>query len=220
MLMHVFDSPRNTELYAAEPSDVGCSREREVMLLEVIACSVRDAIEAQRGGAGRLELVRALGRGGLTPSLDLVEDVLRTVTIPVRVMIRESDGYLAGTAAEIDRLAHLAERSASLGANGVVVGFLRRGKLDDDALDEVLAASNGVGATFHRALTACPIRSKRFASCNDGRRSIESCRRAGPEHGPTARRVSANGAEQSPPSGCSQAAASIATRSGSSRTRA
>jgi copper homeostasis protein len=156
MLMHVFDSPRNTELYAAEPSDVGCSREREVMLLEVIACSVRDAIEAQRGGAGRLELVRALGRGGLTPSLDLVEDVLRTVTIPVRVMIRESDGYLAGTAAEIDRLAHLAERSASLGANGVVVGFLRRGKLDDDALDEVLAASNGVGATFHRAFDGLP----------------------------------------------------------------
>ena len=126
------------------------------MLLEVIACSVGDAIEAQRGGAGRLELVRELGRGGLTPPLDLVKEVLGMVTIPVRVMIRETDGYAAGTAADIDRLARLAERAASLGIDGVVVGFLRRGQLDVAAMDEVLAASSAVRATFHRAFDDLP----------------------------------------------------------------
>ena len=35
-------------------------------LLEVITCSVKDAQEAERGGAGRLEVVRDL-HGGLTP---------------------------------------------------------------------------------------------------------------------------------------------------------
>jgi copper homeostasis protein len=69
------------------------------MLLEVIACSVADAIEAERGGAGRLELARELGRGGLTPSPDLVQEVRQAVAIPVRVMLRENDGYEAGGAA-------------------------------------------------------------------------------------------------------------------------
>ena len=41
-------------------------------LLEVIACSVADAVEAEKGGASRLEIVRDLGRGGLTPPLELV----------------------------------------------------------------------------------------------------------------------------------------------------
>ena len=126
------------------------------MLLEVIACSVHDAIEAQRGGAGRLELVRELGRGGLTPPLDLVEEVMGRVTIPVRVMIREADGYAAGTAADIDRLARLAERAASLGADGVVVGFLRGDQIDVAAMSEVLAASNTIRATFHRAFDDLP----------------------------------------------------------------
>ena len=125
------------------------------MLLEVIACSVHDAIEAQRGGAGRLELVRELGRGGLTPPLDLIEEVIGKVTIPVRVMIREADGYAAGSAADIDRLARLAERAASLGAD-VVVGFLRGGQIDVAAMNEVLAASNTIRATFHRAFDDLP----------------------------------------------------------------
>jgi copper homeostasis protein len=38
-------------------------------MLEVIACSVADAVAAERGGADRLELVRDLNVGGLTPPL-------------------------------------------------------------------------------------------------------------------------------------------------------
>ena len=62
-------------------------------VVEVIACSVSDAIEAQRGGAGRLEIIRDLQRGGLTPPLELVRDILEAVTIPVRVMLRGSESY-------------------------------------------------------------------------------------------------------------------------------
>ena len=37
------------------------------MLLEVIATSLDDALAAEDGGAGRLEIVHDLERGGLTP---------------------------------------------------------------------------------------------------------------------------------------------------------
>jgi len=39
-------------------------------LLEVIALSADDAIAAERGGADRLEIVRAIDTGGLTPDLE------------------------------------------------------------------------------------------------------------------------------------------------------
>jgi copper homeostasis protein len=126
------------------------------MLLEVIACSVRDAIEAERGGAGRLELVRELHRGGMTPSLELVEAVLAAVTIPVRVMIREADGYAAGSAREIDRLAGLAHQLASLGVDGLVCGFTRAGRIDVAAMDAVIAARGSTRITFHRAFEDLP----------------------------------------------------------------
>ncbi|HEX7332112.1 MAG TPA: copper homeostasis protein CutC [Pyrinomonadaceae bacterium] len=44
-------------------------------ILEVIICSVTDAIEAQKGGASRLEVVRDLERGGLTPTIQLVRAI-------------------------------------------------------------------------------------------------------------------------------------------------
>jgi copper homeostasis protein len=126
------------------------------MLLEVIACSVKDAIEAERGGAGRIELVRELDRGGLTPSLAFVQEVRETVAIPIRVMLREADGYDAGGVEAVERLAELAVRFAALGVDGVVLGFLRSGHIDVPAMDTMLAAAGPVPATFHHAFDDLP----------------------------------------------------------------
>jgi copper homeostasis protein len=126
------------------------------MLLEVIACSVKDAIEAERGGAGRLELVRELGRGGLTPSHAFVQEVRETVAIPIRVMLREADGYDVGGVDAGERLAALAARFAALGVDGVVLGFLRSGHIDVAVMKTVLAAAGPVRATFHHAFDELP----------------------------------------------------------------
>jgi copper homeostasis protein len=45
-------------------------------LLEVIACSADDAVAAEQGGAGGLEIVRDLELGGLTPPLSVVHQVV------------------------------------------------------------------------------------------------------------------------------------------------
>lgn len=126
------------------------------VLIEVIACSLEDALEAERGGAGRIEVVRELGRGGLTPSVELLQDVRAAVTIPMRVMIREADGYEAGGSDAVDRLAAVAARVAALGIDGVVLGFLHAGHIDITAMDAVLAAASPVRATFHHAFDDLP----------------------------------------------------------------
>ena len=76
-------------------------------LLEVIAASVADAKAAQEGGADRLEIVRDLDQGGLTPPFDLVEEIAAAVEIPIRVMLRETPDF---DPTGIDRLAPYAGR--------------------------------------------------------------------------------------------------------------
>ncbi len=46
-------------------------RKNQTCLLEVIACTVEDAVEGMRGGANRLEIISRFDVGGLTPPLDI-----------------------------------------------------------------------------------------------------------------------------------------------------
>jgi copper homeostasis protein len=130
---------------------------RRPLLLEVIACSLEDAVEAERGGAGRLEVVRELDRDGLTPSVDLVRNILARVGVPVRVMIRERDGFAARDPGDVERLCALAEAMAELPVDGVVLGFLHEdGRLHADAIDRILYCAPGLRATLHRAFDHTP----------------------------------------------------------------
>jgi copper homeostasis protein len=120
-------------------------------ILEVIACSVADAVEAERGGAGRLEVVRAMDVGGLTPPVSLVREILTAVSIPVRVMLRENYVFEAGGQAGIEQLCRATRAFAALGVDGLVLGFVCAGKLDLAPALQILSSAPGMKATFHRA---------------------------------------------------------------------
>jgi copper homeostasis protein len=120
-------------------------------ILEVIVCSVEDAMEAERGGASRLEIIRDFERGGLMPPLELVRDIVAAVSVPVRVMLRESDGYTVAGEDEIERLCKSAHDLSALQVDGVVLGFLRDGEVDVDLTQRVLACALNLKATFHHA---------------------------------------------------------------------
>lgn len=120
------------------------------LLLEVIVTSLEDALAAAEGGADRLEVVRDLQAGGLTPPLDLVRAIALETTLPLRVMLRENDGYDL-RAGELEPLRRAVAEFAALGVDGVVIGFASAGVLRLDDLARVLEAAPGVRATFHRA---------------------------------------------------------------------
>ena len=120
------------------------------VLIEVIVETVEDAREAEQGGAGRLELVRALDRGGLTPADGLVAAVALAVRIPIRVMLRDSEPFELTDRAELGRLHAVARAAHAAGAGGFVAGFLRGGSPDLAAVQDVLGSLDGP-LTFHRA---------------------------------------------------------------------
>lgn len=120
-------------------------------ILEVIVCSVADALEAERGGADRLEVVRDLDRGGLTPDLDLVRSIRRAVSLPLRVMLRENDSYSSPEDEAFGRLCAVAFELQQIGVDGLVAGFLRNGSADMERTLKLLDAAPRLGATFHHA---------------------------------------------------------------------
>ncbi|MGI9072028.1 MAG: copper homeostasis protein CutC [Bryobacteraceae bacterium] len=117
----------------------------------MIVTSLHEAIEAELGGADRLELVCLLERGGFTPPLALVRQVVERVSIPVRVMLRENASMSIEDPAELSTLQCRARTLADLPIDGLVLGFIKDGALDLTATKELLSEVPKCRATFHRA---------------------------------------------------------------------
>jgi copper homeostasis protein len=135
-------------------------RDRQQQILEIIVCTVEDAVAAERGGANRLEIISHYEVGGLTPSFDLVREITSTVKVPARVMLRESEPFIVTDGIEIERLCDAARAFARLPIDGFVLGFLREAPdglhIDHDLLSRVLACAPNLKATFHRAFEELP----------------------------------------------------------------
>jgi copper homeostasis protein len=129
-------------------------------ILEVIVTTVEEAREAEAGGADRLELVRALCSGGLTPDLNLARDAVNAVSVPVRVMIRQTASMTIRDDTETETLRNQAREIARLPIDGLVAGFVRDGMIDEDAMRQLLEPVPHLGVTFHRAFdeVADPLR--------------------------------------------------------------
>lgn len=124
---------------------------RSAFVLEVIACTLEDAIEAEKGGADRLEVISHYECGGLTPSVELVRAIQNAVQLPLRVMLRENDGFQVASDDEIARLCSTAQELAAMRVDGLVLGFLRDGKVDIELTELILDCAPTLNATFHRA---------------------------------------------------------------------
>ncbi|MDB1088060.1 copper homeostasis protein CutC [Streptomyces sp. ACA25] len=122
-------------------------------LLEVIALNADDALAAQTGGADRLELVTDMAADGLTPSRETFRAVRDAVHLPLRVMLRATDGFSAGEPEALDALCSAARALRADGAEEFVLGFLDpAGRPDLQAVTALTEAVGGARWTFHRAI--------------------------------------------------------------------
>lgn len=121
-------------------------------LLEVIVTGVEEAKQAEQGGADRLEAVRDLQHEGLTPPIEVVEEILHAVSIPVRVMLRETPNFKMNGAEELAVLKTKAAFIRQLPIGGFVLGFLENGAVDISSLRQMMEAIGNHPVTFHRAI--------------------------------------------------------------------
>ncbi|KND61134.1 Cytoplasmic copper homeostasis protein cutC [Candidatus Burkholderia verschuerenii] len=123
-----------------------------MIVLEVIATTVADARAAERGGANRLELITAMGEGGLTPSIGLIEAVTEAVDIPVNVIVRPHSRSFVYDADDYAVMLRDVRAIAKTSANAIVIGMLNAaGDIDTEGLTHAIDAADGKPLTFHRA---------------------------------------------------------------------
>jgi copper homeostasis protein len=126
------------------------------MIIEICANGFESAQAAQNAGAQRIELCANLSVGGLTPSRDEIEKVVSELTIPMHVLIRPRNGNFCYSEAELVEMMQDIAYCKQLGCAGIVSGVLTsEGSIDTMATTRLIAASEGMEFTFHRAFDAC-----------------------------------------------------------------
>jgi len=127
------------------------------ILVEICCGSLEDALEAERGGADRVELCSALFLGGLTPSLGTIMEAKARLKIPIMVMIRPRAGGFCYTKSEMAVMERDAVLAAEQGAEGMVFGILNAdGSIDEERCTRMRKLIGARQAVFHRAFDVTP----------------------------------------------------------------
>ncbi|MFA8298744.1 MAG: copper homeostasis protein CutC [Hyphomicrobiales bacterium] len=121
--------------------------------LEVCSNSIQSAINAENGGADRIELCDNLLEGGTTPSYACLDIAKSILSIPINVLIRPRGGDFLYNPIEKEIILRDIEYCRDLNLNGVVIGCLNKeGEIDIDFLDHMLEIAGPMSITFHRAI--------------------------------------------------------------------
>jgi copper homeostasis protein len=120
--------------------------------MEVCANSVTSAIEAQLGGAIRVELCAGLTEGGTTPSYAEIAMAKKMLDIEVFPIIRPRGGDFLYSSLEFELMKEDIRMCKSLNCDGIVTGILtREGKVDRIRCAELVALASPMQVAFHRA---------------------------------------------------------------------
>ncbi|XP_031567091.1 copper homeostasis protein cutC homolog [Actinia tenebrosa] len=124
----------------------------KMVLMEVCVDSVESAMNAEKGGAQRLELCGNLMEGGTTPTPGMLAVIKQNVSIPVFVMIRPRGGDYLYSQQEFNVMKEDLKCLKKHGADGIVFGILNeKGQIDVSRNKELLELSRPLPVTFHRA---------------------------------------------------------------------
>lgn len=126
-------------------------------IIEVVTSSVYSSVEAEKGGAKRIELCGALATAGITPSAGLFRMVRKNISIPVYVMIRPREGNFCYSSQEVEVMLEEIRFFKSEGADGFVFGALDPdGTVDIKTTSKLVDACGDIPVTFHRAIDLTP----------------------------------------------------------------
>lgn len=127
------------------------------MKLEICTHTIESALNAQKGGADRIELCVDLSVGGLTPSYGLIKIAKKLLEIPVFVLIRPRAGDFVYSKMELEVMKEDIAFCSAQQVEGVVIGALRAtGEVNEAMTAELMKAAGYMDITFHRAFDETP----------------------------------------------------------------
>ncbi|TCC90407.1 copper homeostasis protein CutC [Pedobacter frigiditerrae] len=121
-------------------------------ILEICANSFSSALEAEKGGANRIELCENMAEGGTTPSYAQIKLCKEKLNIQVWPIIRPRGGDFLYSYDEFELMKEDIKICKSLNCDGVVTGILlANGEIDKIRCAELIKLAKPMPISFHRA---------------------------------------------------------------------
>lgn len=120
--------------------------------IESCITTLSEGITAFQKGAQRLEACSRLETEGMTPDVDWVAALCEQVDIPVRVMIRETEQGFEADLDQMQRMLQSIEAFKKIPIEGLVIGVMKNGLIDRDAMQQIFEAAAPFPITFHKAI--------------------------------------------------------------------
>ena len=126
-------------------------------IIEICANSMQSCIEAEAGGAHRVELCAGIPEGGTTPSYGTIRLAQQlTSKIDINIIIRPRGGDFLYTETEVKTMLIDIELAKQLNVHGVVFGCLtKQGNINISLMRRLIEASKPLSVTCHRAFDVC-----------------------------------------------------------------
>lgn len=130
---------------------------RSVFEIEICAGNIQSVIEADKGGANRVELCENLFEGGTTPSIGTVLLAKEKTNLEVFPIIRPRGGDFVFSDIEFEVMLQDIKSASSIGADGFALGCLKSDStIDYEMCARLIDAAKGLPITFHRAFDLTP----------------------------------------------------------------
>ena len=125
----------------------------DYIIKEACVEGYQEAMLAQKLGADRIELCSHLDKEGLTPDRVTILDVLRSISIPIKIMIRPRSGNFVYNEKEIYQMEEEISFCKTNGIKEVVFGALdTQNRIDMDLVKRLTNISYPMRVTFHKAI--------------------------------------------------------------------
>lgn len=123
--------------------------------IEIACFNLESSLIAEKAGADRVELCANISVGGTTPSIEIIQQARKNLTIDLYVMIRPRGGNFVYSEAELDQMKSDIENIKQLDVNGFVFGILNEDNTINIEQNKALVElAKPFPCTFHRAFDA------------------------------------------------------------------
>jgi copper homeostasis protein len=120
--------------------------------LEICCFNIQAAQIAADAGADRIEFCIDKQSGGLSPSLRDVELLSKSLSVPIRVMVRCRKGNFVYTKNELDSMTNYIQMLHQFPVEGIVFGALtQENEIDANACNTIALVAQKLKITFHKA---------------------------------------------------------------------
>ena len=124
-----------------------------MVVKEVCVDNLKDAVRAYEAGADRIEYCSNLDQDGLTPNLDELLTLSKTIPIPIRCMLRPHSNSFTYNKNDIEKIRKTINFCKKNKIDGVVFGCLNaKNEIDFTTLKVISNITKPLKLIFHKAI--------------------------------------------------------------------